>query len=534
MNQVEVKRRQIEAFSYIIGLINICIFGKMLGNNGITYLVLALECYSFFMTITAGTLSDTLGRILRGRNAKGQYKNAQIIRKRAMILHGATAVFAGIIFVACAGVIARNIFRVQQSTSIMMVLAPAILCSTFSAVIAGYFKGEGSELPPTAVSVLRQLFLMGWGLLFVNLLREYGEKVSNLLGDEAYTAMYSAMGVAIAYSVTELLILILLAFFFWWNRGALKKQVSEGLKRTESFMDTTRILYGTRGIPVLSLIFAQLPLWLGAIFYTRKIENAMTFAENYGMFAGKYLAICGLAILPISAVLISANAKTAGFLKRDEQRFARSSFQGGLQMAVVFSMFFAVYVAMMAKQLSGAFCGEVSKQTSLMLEQGSAMIVVVVLGLYFSRMLLLAGKKFLLLGCLGGMNIIFIIVLSFSLNAGKAGVMALIYASLAAGVVYSLLVGFLCCQILRTGIDWLRMLVMPLVMACVVGLICLLLGKAFTPHLGNLVTVIVSLILAILIYCVGLLLMRCFAEQDLKYLPGGSVIHAIGQMLRVF
>lgn len=534
MNQVEVKRRQIEAYAYFIGLVNICIFGKLLGNNGITYLMIALMCFYFFATITSGSLSDTLGRILRGRNAKGQYRNAQNIRRRALFINGVTGLLCSIVLVACAGVISRSIFGVQHSTSIMMVLAPALFLTTLSSVIVGCFRGEGSEMPATVAVVLRQLLLIGLGLLFTNLLKNYGLKVSSLLGNEAYTAMYGGMGVAIAFLVTELLVFVFLALIFWSNRRSQKKQESEGLKRTESFLDTMRVLYGTKGMPVLLLMLAQLPLWVGAIFYRKSMTDVTAFTENYGLFVGKYLVICGLVILPVSAWLLAVNARTATFLRKEEQRYAKSSFQGGMQLGAALSLFFVVYVAMMAEQLSGVFCGKVSEPLTNMLQQGSVLIVLAVFGIYFTRLLLLTGNHYPVLGCLGGMDILFIIVMSVCLNTSKAGVMALVYASVAAGVVHCLVLGFFACRVLRMRIEWIRILVMPLLAACVVGLLCLLLGKLLTPHLGHLVTVIVSLVLSLLVYYTGLLMMRVFGEQELKYIPGGKLIHAFGQMLRVF
>ena len=41
MNQVEVKRRQIQSFSYVLACINIWVFGKSIGDNGLGYLVAA-------------------------------------------------------------------------------------------------------------------------------------------------------------------------------------------------------------------------------------------------------------------------------------------------------------------------------------------------------------------------------------------------------------------------------------------------------------------------------------------------------------
>ena len=38
MNQVEIKRKQIHFFSYCLAGINVWVFGKQLGNNGLAYL----------------------------------------------------------------------------------------------------------------------------------------------------------------------------------------------------------------------------------------------------------------------------------------------------------------------------------------------------------------------------------------------------------------------------------------------------------------------------------------------------------------
>ena len=42
MNQVEVKRRQIQSFSYVLACINIWVFGKSIGDNGLGYLAAAV------------------------------------------------------------------------------------------------------------------------------------------------------------------------------------------------------------------------------------------------------------------------------------------------------------------------------------------------------------------------------------------------------------------------------------------------------------------------------------------------------------
>ena len=64
MNQVEVKRRQIQSFSYVLACINIWVFGKSIGDNGLGYLAAAVLVFAlFYREKSAGQ---------NGQNASGQ------------------------------------------------------------------------------------------------------------------------------------------------------------------------------------------------------------------------------------------------------------------------------------------------------------------------------------------------------------------------------------------------------------------------------------------------------------------------------
>ena len=79
MNQVEVKRRQIQSFSYVLACINIWVFGKSIGDNGLGYLAAAVLVFAHAnIASKTGFACPVLGAYREksagqnGQNASGQ------------------------------------------------------------------------------------------------------------------------------------------------------------------------------------------------------------------------------------------------------------------------------------------------------------------------------------------------------------------------------------------------------------------------------------------------------------------------------
>ena len=72
MNRAEVRRRQAEEISNILTLLTILVIVRLTGHNGAAYMIVALEVFWLLWSILGGSLSDTLGKLLRSRRNKGQ------------------------------------------------------------------------------------------------------------------------------------------------------------------------------------------------------------------------------------------------------------------------------------------------------------------------------------------------------------------------------------------------------------------------------------------------------------------------------
>lgn len=531
MNRAEVKRRQAGELSNILTLITVLAIGNLIGENGITYIAAAVEVYMLLWEVVGGSLSDTLGKLLRSRRNKGQYKNAEKMRRNAMIFQAGLGLAGSLILLAFAQVIAGKVFGLRYSALIIMVLSPVVLLRSISSVLLGYFQGAGTELPGAASGILRQILILCFGIMFAGLFGDYGEKVSRLLREDDFMSMHGGVGVAVAIVLTELLVVIALALIYRFSSRSDKRARQDGLYSTDSFWDCVMYLCNGRFPQALAGVLACLPLILGLVIFGRTAGGENDPALEYGIFIGRYLAICGIVVCLISMTTLPMTARILICLRREENRFARSVFQGGVHICLVHGIFASVFLAFMGTHFAGLFYAENGEIMLKMLQGGSCVVVFLALSAFFGRLLRTSGKRSTLLAAVGIADIVFTATVVLMRSAG---VLALAYGGMTGTFVLCLLLGMFSYRQMRLRLDWLNVLIVPSGAALAAGLVCMLLGRWISPHLGSLVTLIVTFILAASIYWSALLLLRNFREQELEIVPGGRLINMLGQMLRVY
>lgn len=535
MNRAEVRRRQAKALAEILTWLVLLAVGRLTGNNGVTYVVAAYEIFMLVWLLAGGGLTDSLGRLLRNRSNKGQYKNAAKMKSFAIVFQAASGALCSVLLLLVAQPVAEAVFKVRYSVLILMVLSPTVFLRGISAVLLGYFQGEGFELPAAVAGILRPLLVLGFGYLFAGALKGYGEQVSGLLNQGNFTAMYGGVGIAVAVSVAEAVIALLLFLVYKLSSRRRKRTKPEsGMRTTDSSMDCLRYLYASRWSGLVAGLLAFLPLPLGWMFYGKSVRDEDIAAVEYGIYVGQYLAVCGIAVSLIMLLVLPVIGKGLACLKKEEQRFARAAFQSGMHVCFVNGIFAVIFVGVMGEQLSGMLCPEGGGLVLSMLRGGSAVIFAVALSGYFARILLATGKKYLVLGSFAVGDVMFAVSVAALLNIGKTGILALVYGGFISGFTVCVLLGMSVCRQLRLRIDWMRLLVMPLIAGGASGLSGIFLKKVLAPHLGNLVTVIVMLVISAVIYWIFLLLTRNFREQELEFIPGGRILNALGQMLHVY
>ena len=534
MNQVEVRKKQIHAIISLFGVITWLLLGRWIGFNGIAYFAVAAECLAFLLCLLAERVPDVLGRLLRGRNARGQYKNAKTIRNCVLIMQSILGVIGGLLLFLLAGILAEKVFLMPYGMLAIRILAPALTLRVLTAVLLGYFQGTGNLLPTLAVELLRQIFYLGFGCLFVNLLKDYGKKVALLLLNDDMPSMYGAAGMAVGVVLSEVLLLLFILIVYLAG-GKTKKKQEEGLKKTETFLSATASLYSSMGNMVFMDVLAFLPVGIGCILYQRNVTDIYLSASDYGVYVGGYLVSCAMPVLVIGSILHSIAARTAAAVRKGEQRYARDIFGAGFHMTIILGLFATLFMTLMAKQVSFVIAADPESALLLtsLLQKGAAAVLLTVFSLLFGRILIYTGKTYHVIAALGVYVIAFVVGTVICFGPMKCDVEGLVWAGIAALLILCISLGAFVFKQLRVKVDLLYWVAIPCLAVLICGLVWYLLGRFLTPHLGYPFTMILGLVVGSVVYWAVLILLRNFSRQETEILPGGWILSWLKEWMHI-
>lgn len=531
MNANETKKRRVKFAACVLEFVTLLVVGIFCGNHGMTYFVFAMEAFLLFWSVTGKTLDDVLGKILRGKISKGQYKNASKMKKSVTLFQAGTGCLAVVLLFVLSDFIGERILGLSYCVPVLCMFAPVLLLRMFSALLVAFFQGDGDEFPTVVGAIIRQILKLIFVVLFCILFENYGEKVANLLKQSDYKAMYGAMGAALAYGISEVAVLGYLFFSYRIQRKGKEKGNSEGMRTTDSFVGQVRILLNNL-FPANFLVFLlQLPLWIGLVFYVKATRGTEALYE-YGIFLGKMIPVLGIIIFPLLILLLENAGKVAICVRREERRYAKGYFRAGMHVNIIYSSFLTVFLFVFAPQLADFIDKDASALLQNLLRVGAAGVFLCVIGYYFSEILIRIGGRIQVIAALIGWNILFVILFLVFFNTGKMGVLSVVYALMISGAVYLVLTGGLLLSQTKMNIDWTQGVAIPVGTVLVIALIMLFADRFMAPHLGGLLTVVLNLVLGYGLYMVCLLLIGNFSEQEFSYMPGGGLIKKMAETLR--
>lgn len=529
MGKGEAKRRQIDAFADIIMLFGMLILKKRTGGNGLAYLFAAYILYDFFWILCGKGQAAVIARLMKGRGIRTRYKNSFAIKSRIVLVQLLSGMIGSVLLFFFGVLMMDKIWGIQGGVSVVMILVPALLLRNVEEGYSGFVRGAGKELPVAAVTVLRSILFIVLSLLISSSLRGYGEKVGALLMQERTPGMYAAIGVSITANVTEVLCLILL---FLLDKLFPQKS-TDGTRMAEPMGELFVNLFFGRLENVLTGLLLVFPLLSGTCVYCIQKKSESGFVNELGAFIGSFLIAIFIVLKFLDLIVLPVTARMKTYNKKTDLRLERTIFEYGVHGICVWGLFFSMILMALSKEWAELVNGVEGADISRLFMLGAAVILFAGLADYFSRMLSILDRRMLLLGNLGIMNVVFVVAMAIAIRQTERSFEAVIFSMILA-------VGVLCfssaVSVMRvTGInvDWLHNAGIPAAAVLVTGILIYFLARIIVPHMGSLVTVVLTTALGLFLYLTILLLMRNLREPEYTYFPGGKIAGFLGRLFSV-
>lgn len=538
MKQMEIKKKQLTIGAEILSLAVLILLVRIVGDWGMTYLIAALETYTLLQILFTACIPEGMGKILRARINKGQYKNADKVCKATLCYCLLTGLLGTLILLIFADILAGHLLHLPEAAFALRILAPLFLIEAVCAVLQGYFQGIGTAMPTVIAGFLKQIFALSFSLLFAHILYSHGEKISALLHAEKFTYMYGAGGTALGMTIAGILTLCFLFFIYLGAGRRAARRNQEGMRLTEDGYEVLRLLLLTVLPEVCIRFLLNAGTLAGIIIFFRSIsgtEMLQAGAEAYGGFYTRYLLPVGILSGIVLLMCVGNQSNLILAVKKEEYKNAKNIFTGGIQTIFLISGFFAVINMVLNPGIVDCIfgIGEGTAYGAGCIQRGFLAILFLPMGIYFMNILYgLGRKKIVLLNMLGSFALFLIVAL---IGRGITGdsIYALAYAFLAFSAANCILNGVFVIKILKYDPEWLHLFVMPALAAVVTGLCLFLLNRALVSWLGEAMAVLFGLVIGCGCYVILLFTFRCIREKELYMLPGGGILRRIGEILHI-
>lgn len=519
---------------YKIPLVNI------LGDEGMGFHGYAYEVYAFILLISTYSMPTAVSKLVSTRLALNQKKNAYRVFKCALAFSITIGLAFTLLLFFGADVIAEHMMESPLNAYALRVLSPAILIVAILGSVRGFFQGHGTMMPTALSQIIEQIVNAIISIAGASVLMQIGLKMAEKEGDELIAPAYGAAGGTMGTVFGSAAALVFLILIFIAFQKKFKRQVAaDRSKKVESYSAIFKILILT----ILPVIFSTAIYNMSQIM-DLTIFNKMMASFGYeqkeyialqGIFSGKYntlinvpLAISnGLA----SSVLPSLIAAVA--IKNRKQIYNK------IDQTIQFTMLIAIpcfigFVAL-ASPIMVFLYNDSSSTPAVMLQMGAVTVVTFGLSTVTNSILHGLDKMTKPVKNAAIALVVHLVALLLFMGVFKWS----IYSIVLSNIVFSTCMSYLNLKdINRTcgyRLNWNKVIVKPLSAAVVMGIVTYIVHLLLDIIIGGrFIPTLLAIIVAVIVYAVGVMRFGVLSEEDIKNFPKGQMIYKICKKLRLF
>ena len=506
----------------LIGLLYRVPLTNIIGDEGIGVYSTAYSIYNILLLISSYSLPLAVSRLIAARLAKYDYTNSHRLFIGALIFALISGGLVGGICFFGADVFA-TLMVMPQAAFAIKTLAPTIFIMAFLGVLRGYFQGHGTMVPTAISQIIEQIINAIISLVAGYLLFKSGAKIDALDGLVNYnSAAYGAAGGTIGTGAGAFAAFAFCAVLYFVRKKKNPYKRDDG-KASKSYTHLIKVLVMTIFPVLISATIYQVSTIIDQAIYASYMNT--DYSAIWGAYNGKYLLLVHVPTA-IAAALGSAVIPTlaAAMTRGNKEEIVDKS-----RVAIRFNMLIAipatVGLAALSRPIMDMLFTTDNSLASFMMTVGSVAICFNALSTITNSILQGIGNIWLPVKnaviSLGiHIGILYVLLWVFDL-----GIYGVIISNFCFYIIMSILNNYSLKKKLDYKQEFKRTFIIPFIASLAMGVVAYLAYKLLRFFsLGNALSTIIAIIIAVIIYAVLLLLFKGVDEEDLHRAPFGNVI----------
>ncbi len=505
----------------IIGLLYRSPLTAVIGDEGNGYYSSAYNMYAIILLISSYSIPSAVSKIISGKIALGQYKNAQKVFRCAIlyviVVGGACAVLTFLL---------AEIMVPANAIIVLRVFAPTIFFSGLLGAFRGFFQAQKTMVPTSISQILEQILNAAISIAAALLFISWVEDAS-----DTTRAVFGAAGSAVGTGAGVLTGLVFMIILYLIKSPEFRKKAAAS---TDEKIQSYGKIYGeifTIVTPIIMSTFVyNLSTALNQNIFQRIMMDTKEMAQNlvvthYGIFAGKAVVISNIPIA-LAASMSSALIPviSGAFAKKDLAKVYEKSGQA-IRVTMLIAIPSAAAFIFLAKPITALLFPQKNSldEASLLLASIGITVVFYALSTVSNGILQAIGKvttplKNAILALVVQTLVLVLLLLTTHVD---------IYGLSIAMIVYSFLMCVFNSMSIKKYLGYRQEIkktyIAPAFAALIMGIVSKIVYNILFHALGrNWLALGMTVVVAVLTYGLTALLFGAVDEQSLRMLPGGT------------
>ena len=517
--------------SKIIGMLYKSPLTTLIGRESFACFQFAQNAYFILLMIASFSIPQAVSKIMSERIAFKRYRDAQRVFKGALLYAVIAGGIAALVCIFGASILVPD--NMANARLALQMLAPTIFVSGILGVFRGYFQAYRNMLPTSISQILEQIAVATVALLASGFMVHHFANAG-----EDTLQRWSAAGATMGTGAGVCTAFLFMLFVYRVNHKTIAKKIkNDRVSVNESYRSIMKIILLIAAPIILSAFIYNVNGYINGVMYTsilgwKGVSNSLVkqnYAE-YGFFMTLINIPLTLASTAPTSMMPEVSAQYAiGDLEETKRKIDQATW-----IAMLISIPASVGLAVLAQPVTRLIFPSTEGVAGQLMVIGVITVILISTSNISNGVLQAIGKANIPMinaAISLGVDIVFLALVLVFTNMG-------IYAVVLAMVLYALVMCVLNDRALKKYLGyknpWRSAYFVPILASIPMGIVAVAVYKLVYAVIGsNFISLIPSIVLAIVVYFVGYLVVAKPKKEDLAALPGGTRLAQVAQKLKI-